>query len=125
MTQDWKSAVSRRPVLGGVLAAFGIAVAGGIAFEMPRWSRRGYKPGPFDDLLERLPDREAAGRVGAAVVAGTPGFSAVHTAGRLRTRLAAASLSDALAADLAQDRVAEIRGWILPETLADLCALAR
>jgi hypothetical protein len=124
MTRGWKAAVSRRPVLSGILAVFGIAVAGGIAVEAPGLLRRGDKPSPFDDLLARLPDRIDAGRVGAAVVAETPGFSAVQTARRLRAKLAPTSLSDTLSGDLAQDRMVEIRGWILPETLADLCALA-
>jgi hypothetical protein len=124
MTRDWKSAVSRRPVLSGILAACGIAVVGGVAYEAPRWSRRRYKPSPFDDLLANLPDRQNAARVGAAVIAETPGFNADRTARELGKSLAAATLADALSADLSQNRMIEVRGWILPKTLADLCALA-
>jgi hypothetical protein len=124
MTQDWKSAISRRPVLSGILAALAVAVVGGIAYEAPRLSRRTYKPSPFDDLLAKLPDRDNAGRIGAAVIAETPGFSAEPTARALRTRLAATSLADAMSADLNRSRMVEVWGWIVPETLADLCALA-
>ncbi len=122
MTRDWKSAISRRPVLSGILAALGIAVAGGVAYEAPRFSLRRYKPSPFDDLLAQLPDRESAGRVGAAVIAETPDLNAEQRARALR--LAAMPLADAMAADLTENRVIEVRGWILPQTLADLCALA-
>ena len=124
MTQDWKSAISRRPVVSGILAAFGIAIVGGIAYEAPRLSRGHYKPSPFDDLLAKLPERDNAGRVGAVVIAEISGFSAESTARALRTKLAATSLADAMSADLVQDRMLEVRGWILPETLSDLCALA-
>lgn len=124
MTRDWKSAVSRRPVLSGILAALGIAVVGGVTYEAPRWSRRRYKPSPFDDLLANLPDRENAARVGAAVIAETPGFNPDQTAHDLGKALVAAPLSDAVSADLGQGRMIEVGGWILPETLADLCALA-
>ena len=124
MTQDWKSAVSRRPVLSGILAVFGVAIMGSIALEAPRLARRRYKPGPFDDLLAKLPDRDNGGRVGAAVIAEMPEFGATRTAQRPRAKLAATSLADAMSADLAQNRLVEVRGWILPDTLANLCALA-
>jgi hypothetical protein len=124
MTQDWKSAISRRPVLSGILAALGIAIVGGVAYEAPQLSRRRYKPSPFDDLLAKLPDRDNAGRIGAAVVAETSAFNAESTARVLRARLAATPLADAMSADFIQNRMIEVRGWILPETLADLCALA-
>jgi hypothetical protein len=124
MTQDWKAAISRRPVLGGILAALGIAVVGGITYEGPRWSRGHHKPSPYDDLLANLPERDNAGRVGAAFIAESPGFSADSVARALRTKLASAPLSDAISADLAQNRLVEVRGWILPETLSDLSALA-
>ena len=124
MTQDWKSAVSRRPVLSAILAALGLTVVGSVAYEAPRWSRRRYKPSPFDDLLAKLPDRDSASRLGAAVIAETPGFDATQTAQKLQTELAAAPLADVLSADLTQNRMIEVRGWTLPATLADLCALA-
>jgi hypothetical protein len=123
MTQDWKSAISRRPVLSGILAALGVAVVGGVAYEAPHWSRH-YKPSPFDDLLAKLPERDNAGRVGAALIAESPGFNAESSARALRAKLASTSLGDAVSDDLVQDRVVEVRGWILPQTLSDLCALA-
>jgi hypothetical protein len=33
-------------------------------------------------------------------------------------------LAAVLAADLAEDRVVEIKGWVLPETLTLLCGLS-
>ncbi|MGD0866182.1 MAG: hypothetical protein ABSA49_11570 [Rhizomicrobium sp.] len=122
MTKDWTSAISRRPVLAGILGVLGIAVVGGIAYEAS--PRRRYKPSPFDDLLSKLSDRENASRVGAEVVRGTPGFNADRTKRSLRAKLADATLGDAISADLARDRLVEVRGWVLPETFASLCALA-
>ena len=124
MTGEWKSAISRRLVLSGILGALGLVALGGIAFEASELSRQRYKPSPFDDLLAKLPDRDSASRLGAAVIAETPGFSATRAARKLQTELAAASLADVLSADLAQNRMVEVRGWTLPATLADLCALA-
>jgi hypothetical protein len=124
MTQDWKSAISRRPVLSGLIAALGLALAGGIVFEVPKFSRRRYKPSPYDDLLANLPDRENAARIGAAVIAESPAFDANQTAQELGKNLAATSLADMLEADFAQGRMDEVRGWLLPQTLTQLCALA-
>jgi hypothetical protein len=124
MTGNWKSAIARRPVLAGMLGLLGIIVLSGGIYEGPRLLRRRYKPSPFDDVLANLPDRDSASRVGAAVVAATPGFDAHMTAHLLRARLAEKPLADAIAADLVQDRMVEARGWVLPETLASLYALA-
>ncbi len=124
MTQDWKSAISRRPVLSGLIAALSLAIAGGIAFEVPKFSRRRYKPSPYDDLLANLPDRENAARIGAAVIAESPAFDANQTARALGKSLADNSLAGVVSADLAQGRMDEVRGWLLPHTLTQLCALA-
>ena len=124
MTRDWKSEISRRPVLTGILGVAGVAVLGALAYEAPGLLRRRYKPSPFDDLLAQLPDRDNASRVGAAVAAERPLFDADRTAKELRAKLAAISLSQAIEADLSQNRTVEVGGWILPETLANLSALA-
>jgi hypothetical protein len=124
MTQDWKSAISRRPVLSGLIVALGLAIAGGITFEVPKLSRRRYKPGPYDDLLANLPDRENAARIGAAVIAESPAFDTNQTAQELSKNLAATSLADIMSADFTQGRMDEVRGWLLPQTLIQLCALA-
>ena len=107
-----------------MLAALGIALAGGAAVEAPRWFHRRYKPSPFDDLLAALPDRDSAARIGAAVLAETSNFSPLGTAAALRGKLVGGPLVDAFSADVAGGRLIEVRGWILPESLADLCALA-
>jgi hypothetical protein len=38
--------------------------------------------------------------------------------------LADNSLAGVVSADLAQGRMDEVRGWLLPQTLTQLCALA-
>ena len=115
------SAISRRPFLASALALIGVAAVGGGAYELGLL-RKHYAA--YDDLLRALDDPETAKRVGAAVLAETPGFDAVKIAADLRARIGGKSLSDVLASDLQQGRVVEAQGWVLPETLALLCALA-
>jgi hypothetical protein len=119
----WKTAIARRPLLAGLFAALGIAAAGGAAYEAglfgPSWPAS-----PYDDLLAALPERARAIEIGRAVLADNPGLDAKAMAQSLRARIAGRTLSDMLAADIAEQAIAEVHGWILPQTLAQLCALA-
>jgi hypothetical protein len=115
--------MGRRPVLKGILAATGLLVAAAAAFEAPRLFVRHYRPTPFDDLLALLPDREAAARVGASAMADWR-MAPAALAKTLRARIDGHSLGKLLDADLAQARLSEVHGWVLPETLVQLCVLA-
>jgi hypothetical protein len=83
-----------------------------------------YAPTPYDDLLAKLPDRDSAARLGAAYLSTHKGFNERTVAARLRQRLTNKPLAGALDADLSAARLAEAHGWVLPETLAALCAIA-
>jgi hypothetical protein len=124
MSVAGRASVARRPVLKGILGASGLAIVAIAALEAPRFFARRYAPTPFDDLFAQLPDRASAARLGAVILAGVKTFDADKTARKLRERLARRSLVAAIEDDLAGADIIEARGWVLPETLAELCALA-
>lgn len=123
MSAAAKPRFARRPLLAGLLATAGLAIAGLGVIEAPRFFAPRYPPTPYDDLFARLPDRDAAVRLGAAYLSRQRSFDVRRTARTLRQRFSETSLSLALDADLAQSRLVETHGWILPETLVLLCAL--
>jgi hypothetical protein len=86
--------------------------------------RKRYAPSPYDDLLARLDDRDADAQIGETVLAEADDFDPQATADDLRGRLAKRPLAAALTEDAAQNRLVEAGGWVLPETLGLLCALA-
>lgn len=124
MSVAGKAQIARRPLLKGFLGAAGIAIVAVAAVEAPRFFTRRYPPSPFDDLLALLPDRDKAARLGASWLAQQKAFDAEKTARLLRSHAVSTSLADALDADLASARLGEAHGWVLPETLIRLCALA-
>ncbi|HEV2653024.1 MAG TPA: hypothetical protein VGU69_17310 [Rhizomicrobium sp.] len=113
--------MSRRAVAigGGVAVAIGLTALG---LEAPRLLERAYRKTPYDDLLGLLTDRDTAARLGRA--ARTPGFDAKTVAHDLREQLAHQSLGQVVDADIAKSRLAEVKGWVLPESLANLSTLA-
>jgi len=123
MSDGLKAMIARRPLLAGALAALGIAVAGGVVYEAGL-SGPSYPQTPYDDLLALLPDRVQAQVIGEAVVAANATFDVETTARQLRAHIGGKPLADVLAADMAADNITEVKGWVLPETMAQLCALA-
>lgn len=113
--------VARRPLLKGLFAAAGLLAVAAAAFEGTRLLARHYPPTPFDDLLGLLPDRDSTARVGALV---NPRASPSVLAQSLRGHIGGHSLGKVFDADLAAGRLAEVDGWVLPETLVLLCVLA-
>ncbi|MGH6877718.1 MAG: hypothetical protein ACREHV_10130 [Rhizomicrobium sp.] len=124
MSVAGRAQLGRRSLLKGILGAGAVAVAAVAAIKAPTLFGPRHAPSPFDDLLAQLPDRENAARLGAAWLAGVSKFDAIKAAGALRERLVHRSLSSALQTDVTQARMAEVHGWVLPETLVLLCALA-
>jgi hypothetical protein len=115
--------VSRRTmVLGGGVAAALFAAAFGVT--LPQLFGRRYAPTPYDDLLATLGDREQAVQLGAVARVAEPTFSAKAAARELRQRLERRTLAEVIDADVKERRVAEIGGWVVPESLAQLCLLA-
>lgn len=113
--------LSRRNILIG---AGGAVIVAGAAFEGSRLLRKRYAPSPYDDLLTLLHDRDADAQLGEAVLAGKESFDATAVATGLREKLKLGSLAQVETKDAAEGRLDEARGWVLPEALADLCALA-
>jgi hypothetical protein len=116
-----KLALSRRTLLigGGVAVVAGVA-----AVEGPRLFRKRYAPSPYDDLLDKLDDRDACAQIGERALAGKAHFDADKVADTLRDRLHHRRLNRVMVEDAEQKRVAENAGWVMPETLSLLCALA-
>ena len=118
------SRIARRPLLFGGLVGAGLAAIGLLTYEAPRVFEPRYPRTPYDDLLGRLSSREDAERLGAAVLAGEKTFDAQSAARELRARLKSLPLAAAVDADVREGHLAEAHGWVLPSTLAQLCALA-
>lgn len=115
------SGITRRPFLASALALIGVAAVGGGAYELGLFRKHFSK---YGDLLDALDDPDDAARIGSAVLAAIPDFNAAKTASELRARIGKKPLADVLIADAQSNRVIEASGWVLPETLALLCALA-
>ena len=114
---------SRRAVTvgGGIAAALGLAAIG---ITVPRLFGHHYRKTPYDDLLAQLVDRGEAVKVGSAALDGMGKVTAAKLATEIRPRLDRRTLLEATNSDLAESKLAEVHGWVLPETLARLCVLA-
>ncbi len=108
----------RRTVISGV-AIVGVAVAAGL-YRFTGLFAKHYPPTPYDDLLGQLADREHAAKLGAKVA---DSADTASLAARLRASLTG-GLSAAVLADVQGGRVREVDGWVLPDSLALLSALA-
>jgi len=102
---------------GGVAVALGLAAIG---INAPRWFRA---KTAYDDLLNKLIDRDAAETVGHAMI-GTASFDTRQVADDLRKRFGARTLADVAKEDIAQNRLVEAKGWVMPETVGLLCVVA-
>ena len=113
--------LSRRSLTIGGIAAGGTAIIAGAVYEAPKLFKR--RPhGEYADLVSKLGDPEKAAVVGRAIQ--DRGSLTKEELSELKTALAAKPLADVAAADAKDDRLAEADGWVLPVTLATLCALA-
>jgi hypothetical protein len=111
--------MKRRTLIAGVAAA-GAAVAAGL-YRFTDLFVKHYPPTPYDDVLAALVDREEAARLGA-LVGNAPAPAAL--AARLRTILKPNGLLGAVESDIAAGRLTEVEGWVVPESVALLSALA-
>lgn len=121
---SWKDEIARRPLLAALAGVAGLAAIGGGSYEAARLVARGREDGAYGDLVSKLPDADDAATVGRAVIGDLPKFNPSATARMLRKELAKRKLADVTAGDLADGKLAEAGGWVLPESLALLCALA-
>jgi len=111
--------MKRREFIAGVAAA-GVALVAGL-YRFTDLFVKHYPPTPYDDLLGQLTDREQAAKLGAKAAIAS---DALSQAARLRASLRGRDLVTAANADIAAGRLVEVDGWLLPQTLAQLCALA-
>jgi hypothetical protein len=109
--------MKRRALLAGVAAAGGAA---GL-YRFTDLFVKHYPPTPYDDVLAALADREQAAKLGA-LVPGTPDANAL--AAKLRVSLKPGGLGAAARADAGAGRVIEVDGWVVPQSVALLSALA-
>lgn len=123
MSDDGKGAVARRPILAALGALVGIGAVGTTYGVFSLLGPSAHK-GAYEDLISLLPDRDNAAVLGRAVLAGDKVSAMPEMAHNLRRKIGQRPLSSVLSEDVAQGRVVETAGWVLPETLARLCALA-
>ena len=114
---------TRRGTLFGLIGA-GLALAGGAVWRFTDLIVKHYPPTPYDDVLARLQDRPRAITLGRAVLRGLPGFSPAVMAAALRTVFGAGGLSVAATIDTVNGSLAEADGWVVPQSVALLSALA-
>lgn len=110
--------MNRRALIAG-LAAAGAAVAAGL-YRFTDVFVKHYPATPYDDLLNDLADRDQAKRLGG-LVKGTPNAQALAT--QLRGTMPG-GLTAAAKADIAARRLVEVEGWLLPQSVVLLAALA-
>lgn len=110
--------MNRRALMAG-LAAAGAVMAASL-YRFTDIFGKHYPSTPYDDLLTHLEDREQAAKLGAAV-RGTPDAQALAV--RLRAGMSG-DLAAAAEADIAAGRLMEVEGWLLPQSVALLAALA-
>lgn len=106
----------RRKFLAGLLALFGLGMAG-VVYEYPSLFGRRYPRTKYDDLLTQLNDRDSAARLGAAVIAAEPDFQAGSAARELRRGPGKGSLERAVSRDITQGHLSPVQGWLLPDSL--------
>jgi len=108
---------------GIIAAASGIVViAAGVSGHLLLRKRHGATP--YDDMLDLLEDRDADAQIGETVLAEEENFDPKTMADELRASIGKRPLAAVLADDVVNGRVVEAGGWVLPETLGMLCALA-
>jgi 2-polyprenyl-6-methoxyphenol hydroxylase-like FAD-dependent oxidoreductase len=113
--------MKRRTIIAGG-GAVGAAMAAGL-YRFTDIFVKHYPPTPYDDVLA-VTDREQASRLGAAALRAMPDFDVAQAAARLRAAQAAEGLSAAAVADAANGRVIEADGWLVPQSVALIAALA-
>jgi hypothetical protein len=102
------------------VAAAGAATVAGL-YRFTDLFVKHYPPTPYDDVLAELVDRDQAARLGA-IVHDAPDPRTLAT--RLRAILKPNGVKAAAMADIAAGRMVEVDGWVLPESVALLSALA-
>jgi hypothetical protein len=127
MTTVEKTGIARRPFLMSIAAVLGFGAAGGLIYEVPRLFGRRYPRTQFDDLLDQIPDRESAAKLGHAAVGqvdAQPFAGAATAANDLRNGPGKGSLARAADDDISRGRLIEVQGWVLPLSVVLAASIA-
>ena len=117
--QNPRGGLARRDLTAAMVAA-GVAATAGL-YRFTDLFVKHYAPTPYDDLLVRLTDRDQAAKLGAHI---SGPFDLNTQSVRLRLTFGKKDLAAAARADIAAGHLVEVNGWVLPETVALLSALA-
>lgn len=109
--------MTRRGILAGLVAV--LAAAGGTAWKFRLFAKH-YPPTPYDDLLSQIIDREPAIIFGQTARKTLPG--AAQLAAELRR--SKRTLTERAAAEPGEAQIAEVAGWLVPQSVALYAALA-
>jgi hypothetical protein len=115
--------LTRRRLITAGGALIGLGAAAGLTFGFGLWQGP-WATSPYNDLLGQLPLEAGAVTLGRAVRQALPTLNDTAAAASLRRRLAGTSLRKLARKDAEHRRVVEVSGWILPLSVAELCALA-
>ena len=115
--------LTRRRLVTGSGALIGLGSAAALTFGFGLWHGP-WASSPYDDLLNQLPVEAGAVTLGRAVRQALPALDDSRVAASLRRRLMGASLRKLASKDALHRQVVEVSGWILPLSVAELCALA-
>jgi len=116
--------MKRRTLLAGLGVLIAAAAAGGTAWKL-RLFRKRYPPGPYDDVLAKLDDREWAAQFGETAVTALPHLTPTDAASTLRARLVHDTLQTVALREAEAGRLVEAGGWLVPESLVLIAALAK
>lgn len=109
--------MTRRGILAGLVAV--LAAAGGTAWKFHLFAKH-YPPTPYDDLLGQIVDREPAIVFGQAARKSLPGAAQLA----VRLRRDHRSLAERATAEPGEAQIAEVAGWVVPQSVALYAALA-
>ena len=104
------------------IGAAALAVIGAASLGYRQFFGRWYAPTPYDDLLHQIVDRRPAARLGERAMQDMPGFDVDRLAARLRQP--GHELSKGARSDATANRLTEVGGWLVPESVALYSALA-
>jgi hypothetical protein len=109
--------MTRRAVLAGLVTV--LAAAGGAAWKFRLFAKH-YPPTPYDDLLSQIVDRDPAIVFGQAARKSLPGASLLAAGLRRDGR----KLSERATREPGEAQIAEVAGWVVPQSVALYAALA-
>jgi len=112
----------RRGVIAGALGLGAMAAAS--LYRFTDIFVKHYPPTPYDDVLSKLDDRTQAAKLGAAALKQQPDFDAAGSAQRLRAALEHGNFREVVLADAETGRVQLVDGWVLPQSVVVLSAIA-